>query len=430
MSLLDEPWLDVQEAYLRAWQFRPTRAEPLFEIAYHYRQQQHYRRAYLFAKSAAEIPFPEHDLIFVSDIHRWRALDEQAVCASWIDKQVEAFTLWRRVLARADLPDEDRQRIAANRDKCVPAMIKAASSYPDELVQRLRANAAEAEVVVSLIAGPDRAGTEHTLNSFLNSCLDVSRVGRFLVLDAGLSAPDRATLVERYGFLEFCPSGPDDEHRTPLGRLRGQIRQRFWLHLGQGWQFFAPENLITRLSAVLQAETQAVQVGINLDDATTLTGASAAEDTVRRTPDAGRYLLTDQIASGPAMFDTTRLDQAGGLQDTDIDPIVELGRRAAGAGLRTASLDEVLCTADAPRGRRPGCSAHADVVILRGLTKSSMSACTAVPPEAFMNCSSGPRLPRCIGRPITETSATRIRLPVMKMTGRMWPPHWPRSSTP
>ena len=56
-------------------------------------------------------------------------------------------------------------------------------------------------------------------------------------------------------------------------------------------------------------------------DAVTLTATSAPEQTVRRTPDAGRYVLADVQAKGPAMFDTTRLDQPGG----------------------TASLDEVLC---------------------------------------------------------------------------------------
>jgi hypothetical protein len=84
-------------------------------------------------------------------------------------------------------------------------------------------------------------------------------------------------------------------------------------------------------------------VGINFDDAVKLTGASAAEEAVRRAPDAGRYLLTDVVASGPAMFDTARLDRAGGLQGSDPDPPAQLGRPAAGAGLRTASLDEVLC---------------------------------------------------------------------------------------
>jgi hypothetical protein len=346
MSQLGEAWPDIQDAYLRTWEFRPTRAEPLYAIARRCREDQRYRLGYLFAQHAAEIPLPEQDQSFVrADIYAWRALDEQAVCASWIDKHAEAFTLWRRLLARPDLPDEDRQRIAANRDICVPTMIYAASSYPDVLTRRLVAGPGEAEVVVSLIAGPDPARIEHTLNSFLNCCTDVSRVGRFLVLEAGLSARDRATLRERYGFLEFDRWGPADGPGAQLAQLRGQVDGRFWLHLGEGWRFFAPENLITRLTAVLEAEPQVFQVGINFADAVKLTGASAPEAAVHRTPDAGRYLLTQEVACGPAMFDTARLDRAGGVHGVDSDPFAALGRRAATARLQTASLDEVLCIA-------------------------------------------------------------------------------------
>jgi hypothetical protein len=43
------------------------------------------------------------------------------------------------------------------------------------------------------------------------------------------------------------------------------------------------------------------------------------------------------------MFDAARLEQAGGIEGTDSDPIAAFGRRAAAAGLKTASLDEVLC---------------------------------------------------------------------------------------
>jgi glycosyltransferase involved in cell wall biosynthesis len=342
MAQLDTPWPEVQDAYLRAWEFRPTRAEPLHHIARWYREQRRYRLGYLFAKRAAEIPLPEDDILFVgADIHGWRATDELAICASWIGEHAEAFTLCRRLLARPDIPDGARQRIAGNRDFSVPAMIEAASSYPDALVQRLVASPGEAEVTVSLIAGPDHAATEQTLNSFLHCCLDVWRVGRFLVLDAGLSAPDRATLQERYGFLEFADWGPGGQ----LGQLRAQIGGRFWLHLGGGWRFFAPEDFITRLTAVLDAEAQVFQVGINVADAVKLTGACAAEQAVHRAPDAGRYVLADAMASGPAMFDTTRLDRAGGVQGTDPDPHAALGRPAAAAGLHTASLDEVLCIA-------------------------------------------------------------------------------------
>jgi glycosyltransferase involved in cell wall biosynthesis len=342
MEQLDEPLPVVRDAYMRAWEFRPVRAEPLHAIARRYRQDQHYQLGHLFAQQAAEIPFPEQETLFVRpDIYAWRIADELAVCAYWIGKHAEAFTLCRRLLARPDLPDDDRQRITRNRDFSVPTMIKAASAYPDTtLLQPLQHPAArDSEVVVSLVAGPDRASTELALNSFLHCCTDISRVGRFLLIDAGLSSQDRAILREHYGFLEFAQ--PD----TQLGQIRAQIDGRFWLHLDQGWLFFSPENLITRLTAVLEAEHQVFQVGINFTDAVKLTGVTAAEDAVCRTPDAGRYVLTDAPARGPAMFDTARVDRAGGIQGTDPDPIAGLGRRAAAAELRTASLDEVLCIA-------------------------------------------------------------------------------------
>ena len=346
MQQLCEPWSDVEDAYLRAWYFRPTRAEPLLPIAAGYRQSQRYRLGYLFAQRAAEIPVPEEDLLLpaeIAQVYAWRAADEQGVCASWIGHHAEAFTLCRRLLARPDIPDLDRQRIAANRDFSVPAMIEAAAPYPDAAVQSLAASPGEPEVTVSLIAGPDRQTTEQTLNSFLTCCLDVSRAGRFLVLDTGLSAPDRATLQQRYGFLEFVHSIPGDRPAAQLAQLRAQIDGRFWLHLGAGWRFFAPEKVVTRLTAVLDTEPQVFQVGINFADAAQLTRASAAEEAVRRAPDAGRYLLTGAMARGPAMFDTARLDRAVGGHNTGPDPLAQLGQSATGAGLRTATLDEVLC---------------------------------------------------------------------------------------
>ncbi|WP_293314107.1 glycosyltransferase [Mycobacterium sp.] len=344
---LGASWPEVQDAYLRAWEFRPTRAEPLYAIARRYRLDGRYRLGYLFAQRAAEIPLPEQDTLFVlADVHAWRAADEQAVCASWIDKRAEAFTLNRRLLARPDIPDQDRQRIAANRDVCAATMIETASAYPESLIrslQHLVTGPHQTEVVVSLVAGPNPARIEHTLNSFVNCCTDISRVGRFLVIEAGLPAQDRARLRERYGFLEFARCGPAEGPGAQLAALRSQIDGRYWLHLGEGWRFFAPENLITRLSAVLQAEPQVFQVGINLADAVKLTGASAPEAAVRRTPETGRYVLTQEVACGPAMFDTARLDRAGGVHDVDPEPFAALGRRATAARLCTATLDEVLC---------------------------------------------------------------------------------------
>ena len=318
LEKLDTPWLDVQDAYMRAWEFRPTRAEPFYGIAQHYSAERRYRLGYLFAERAAQIPLPAGDMVIHEPaLYAWRATDEQAVCASGLGQHLEAFTLCRRLLNRSDIPDDDRNRIAANRDVSVPAMLEAASSYPEVLVRSLIAEPRNAAVTVSMIAGPNSASTAATLNSFLRCCTDVAKVGRFLVFDDNQSPEDRTILHQLYAFLEFveCTHGAE---------LREHIHGRYWLHLGEGWRFFAPDNYITRLTAILDAEPQAVQVGINLADATTLTGASATENTVRRTPNAGRYVMTAMMAHGPAMFETERLDRA------DSTAVM-------------ATLDEVVC---------------------------------------------------------------------------------------
>ena len=293
-----------------------------YAIAFRCRVEQRYKFAYLFAERAAKIPLPEEDRISVSaDIYAWRATDEQAVCASWIGRHAEAFTLCRGLLARPDLPDPDRQRIATNRDLLVPAMIEAAAPYPEALVQSLAAGPGEAEVTVSLVAGPDRETTEQTIElvfELLPRCV----AGR--ALSGARYRPVRPRPREAAETLRVSrvrPSQIRRQARRPAGAAARSDRRTVLAAPGRGWRFFAPENFITRLTAVLDAEPQVFQVGINFADAAKLTGASAAEQAVRRAPDAGRYLLTEAMASGPAMFDTARLDRAGGVQNSDPDPL-------------------------------------------------------------------------------------------------------------
>ena len=157
MARLDEPWPDVQDAYLKAWEFRPTRAEPLYDIAVRYREISATSSATCSPSPPPKSRSPKTTYLFVgADVYAWRAIDEQAVCASWIGKHAEAFTLCRRLLARPDIPDNDRQRIAGNRDVGVPAMLEAASSYPEALVQRW--SPVQARPRWSSAWSPDRIG--------------------------------------------------------------------------------------------------------------------------------------------------------------------------------------------------------------------------------------------------------------------------------
>jgi len=343
MLKLNDSWPETQDVFLRAWESHPTRAEALHAIARRYREEERYQLGYLFAKHAASIPLPEEDILFVhTAVHRWVARDEVAVCASNLGRHSEAFALCRQLLADEEVRAEDRVRIAVNRDFSVPAKLEMATAYPAARVHAITPRP-DADVTVTVACGPQLSGAEATLNSILNTFADRSRISRLLVDDSELSEAERAVLRQRYPSAQWLEAPFTEPAATRMRRISDQVETRFWLHVAADWQFFATERLLSRLAAVLDAEPDVLAVAVNFEDATALTGHSAEEKIVRRGIGTGRYVVTDSVPKGPAMFDTERLARIGGVDPDATDVAGDLTARAAAAGLRTASLDEVLC---------------------------------------------------------------------------------------
>ena len=303
---LGEPWPMVQHALLKAWAYRPSRAEALCAIAAHYRAEREWQLGYFFAEAAARIPMPENGLFVTEDVYTISALDEQAICAYWLGKHEESFTIFQQLLAHEDLDDSTRERIVTNRDFAVPAMLEAGGKYPKTVAHGLLGRSPYSDVTATLVGGPDRRITELSLNSLLQYCTDIDKIGRFLLIDAGLSEFDRCYLADRYPFLEMQPASGTD-----LADIRRTVHSRFWLHFGADWQLFAPEPLVGRLAAVLEREPAVYQVAVNFDDADYAVNKSAPQSIVRSHPNTGRYTVTARPAHGPAMYDTTRYDASG-----------------------------------------------------------------------------------------------------------------------
>jgi glycosyltransferase involved in cell wall biosynthesis len=109
---------EVVDAYLAAWDARPTRAEPLCDLARFLRLRGRHASAHLHAQAAAQLPLPA-DLLFVDlSVYRWRALDEQAVAAFYVGRREECAMLCRRLLDGPWLPQGERARVAANLALC------------------------------------------------------------------------------------------------------------------------------------------------------------------------------------------------------------------------------------------------------------------------------------------------------------------------
>ena len=111
---LGAPPAEVQGAYLAAYQFRPQRAEPLYQLARYHRERREFALALLFARQAAAISRPA-DLLFVDDaVYQWRNLDELSVAASWAGALSEGRQAIDRLIAGGNLPASERPRVEDN----------------------------------------------------------------------------------------------------------------------------------------------------------------------------------------------------------------------------------------------------------------------------------------------------------------------------
>ena len=113
---LGRPVGEIHMAYLAVFERRPTRAEPLADLARVLRVRQAFAQAYLYAKHAASLIQPDDRLFIEADCYAWRALDELAVAAYWTDRFAECAAVCDDLLARNVVPERELDRINANRN--------------------------------------------------------------------------------------------------------------------------------------------------------------------------------------------------------------------------------------------------------------------------------------------------------------------------
>jgi len=99
-------WGTGFQAYVRAWEFRPTRLEPVYHIVHRLRRRKEFRTAIVFAHATLGQPYPSSDVLFV---HRWMYTFglplEYAYCGVEVGFYEEAIAACDLVRARRDVPE-------------------------------------------------------------------------------------------------------------------------------------------------------------------------------------------------------------------------------------------------------------------------------------------------------------------------------------
>lgn len=295
-------------AYLEAWQARPARAEPLYELARRSRVEGSFDLAYLFAAAGCELPFPQDDRLFVSpDVYSWRLADERSIAAYYTGRFRESFDLCTALLDSPSIPEDDRERALANRDFSALVLKDETLSYPEETIRRLarRRRSARPQVTLTITACRRPDLFEQTVNSFLNCCDDVDRIGRWICIDDGSSPSARRRMQERYPFFEFVlKSRREKGHARSMNLLLGMVTSPYWLHLEDDWHFFVRAPYVQNALAILRDDAGIGQVLFNRNYGETLECRDIRGGLVRRTEREGlRYRLHAHAPPGTAAYE-------------------------------------------------------------------------------------------------------------------------------
>jgi hypothetical protein len=117
---------------LSAYNMRPTRAEPLFELAKYFRLRKVYGMATLFAKAGVGTRRPDDSLFVAEHVYEWRLLDELAVASHWVKDFRTTKSACEEILARVErglkVPDGDLRRIHDNLAAALEQLEKAKES--------------------------------------------------------------------------------------------------------------------------------------------------------------------------------------------------------------------------------------------------------------------------------------------------------------
>jgi glycosyltransferase involved in cell wall biosynthesis len=115
MGVKEEPIELIANEFLKAFNIRPTRAEPLWFLSRMYRNNNMPATAYLYARMGLEIPYPQSDILFIQDdVYRWGLLDEVGATAFYANQPHVGYEACKRLLENNLVDDTHKIRIKQN----------------------------------------------------------------------------------------------------------------------------------------------------------------------------------------------------------------------------------------------------------------------------------------------------------------------------
>lgn len=116
-KILEKPKEEIIDSYMRAWEFRPTRLEAMYNLIRFLIEEKRYNFAFALSTVAMRSPSCNDVLFIEEDIWRWRMPDEYSVLCYYTGNFREAYTTVKRLMESKYyefIPENERERIESN----------------------------------------------------------------------------------------------------------------------------------------------------------------------------------------------------------------------------------------------------------------------------------------------------------------------------
>jgi len=114
-GIQNKPLPELAHEFIKAYNMKPNRAEPLFNLARIYRMNGMPAAAFTYARMGLEIPYPENDILFIQDeVYRYGILDEVGASAFYAGKPHVGYAACKKLLDENLLPPSEVERVKQN----------------------------------------------------------------------------------------------------------------------------------------------------------------------------------------------------------------------------------------------------------------------------------------------------------------------------
>jgi tetratricopeptide (TPR) repeat protein len=217
---LNQPWAEIQQAYLEAYAHDPRRAEPLHAIAAHWHTKEQHNIARVFAVAAAELPKPPTDLFLDEEIYNWRAADLAAISSFYAGRKSEA-----RVFAKAAVSQQPNdERLRAN-------LAFSALSAPDLLGATTRSIEFQPE--------PGWTASNPSIYCGFNQLRCIVRTVNYQIVEGRYVTPNNGGVIHTRNFLLDLDSNLRTTRAREMRDESGIPRTHFPIHGFEDARLFA-----------------------------------------------------------------------------------------------------------------------------------------------------------------------------------------------